>query len=324
MALFFFVAGFFYKDKNTNNVFLYIGKKMMGLWLPMIKYIVAFILLHNIFLKLNIYSTIQNEHMIYPTVYYSVIDTLTYCFNTIFQGNYPVEMAGAMWFVLPLIVSMSMFCLISHSAIVLNFKDKKKYIWISVIIVIFAIIGFYFSYKSWKFAWRVDIALFSLPIIYFGYLYNKTDTNKSNWYLIIIAIAIIIFFYKREYMISYVEAKLGNPIKFILVSLSGIYLNLAVAKSLNKIKYINKAIALVGRESFNIMALHFLSFKFVNLLDVIISNKPIYYIAKYPYSNEKLWLVYLLAGLIIPILYIKVYRYIKIIIVNKVHEIKNT
>src|SRR3989339_1325652 len=66
LPIFFFVSGFFYNDTYSTDPYAYIGRKLRTLWWPMIQYVVAFILLHNLFLKLNIYSSLTDQPMIYP------------------------------------------------------------------------------------------------------------------------------------------------------------------------------------------------------------------------------------------------------------------
>lgn len=309
MALFFFVSGFFYNDKYSTNPYIYTGKKLKGLWWPTIKYIIVFILLHNIFLNLNIYSTMINQPMIYPTTYYSKLEILTYCFNTLFQTNYPVEMAGAMWFILPLIVAMITFCIVRYSANIFNFKSTKKEIYSSIIVVILGTMGIMFTMKSWKFAWRVDVALFTMPIVYCGYLYKKfVDKIKLRWYFTIVAVIGLYYLYKHDLRISYAGGVIGDPIRFYLATFLGIYLHLYITKFLTRFTYVTNFIACLGRNSFHIMALHFLSFKVVNLIDVIVNNKPTFYIAQYPYSNVTWWPLNLLSGLLIPVAVVYLYK----------------
>lgn len=284
---------------------------MKNLWFPMIKYILIFIILHNLFLYLNIYSTLENEEMIISTSYYSIHDIIDNCCSTLFQTNYPVELAGAMWFVLPLIVATTIFCVINKLSLIITNNEFKRQIILGIIVFALGIIGIICAHKLWKFSWRVDVALFSLPILFLGNIYKKISINKIRWYIAIMSLIVIAILYKKGYIISYVDANIGNPIKFFAASLSGIYLNLYLSYYLNKIKYINSIIACFGKNSFHIMALHFLSFKAANVFDILINNKPIYYIAKYPYSNGSFWIINLLCGLILPIVLITIIKLYK-------------
>lgn len=76
----------------------------------------------------------------------------------------------------------------------------------------------------------------------------------------------------------------------------------------------------MGSLSFHIMALHFLSFKLVNLLFVVVNNCPLYMIARFPYANSSWWYLNLLAGLVFPPILVLGYRRVKEAAVKRNHN----
>ena len=88
MASFFFIAGALYKDKHSGDPLTYIGKRLRSIYFLAVKYIIAYILLHNLFIKMNIYSTVTTEAMIYPKSYYGKADILSACFRAICGGTW--------------------------------------------------------------------------------------------------------------------------------------------------------------------------------------------------------------------------------------------
>lgn len=56
LAVFFFVAGYFFKTESLNNFKSYALKKLKRLYIPFIIYGLAFLLLHNILCDLYIYD----------------------------------------------------------------------------------------------------------------------------------------------------------------------------------------------------------------------------------------------------------------------------
>jgi fucose 4-O-acetylase-like acetyltransferase len=309
MGLFFFISGLLYKEEYSHNPYIYIGKNLKNLYIPMAKYIILFILLHNLFLKINIYSILKNMPDIYPTVKYSLYDTLNYIFSTIFQASYPNELVGAIWFVLPLIASMSIFCFIKYYC--LKFNENEILLFFTVLFL--GIIGVLFSKCNWKFSWRVDIALYSLPLVYMGNFLqrHKTLFNKllSIKYFVI-SIVVIIFLMIKGHRISYVNAVLGNIFYFYSGIFSGIIINIYFTKII--LKFFNKKLinllSILGKNSFNIMTLHFLAFKVSNLIDVIYNKRPFYMISKYPFSNNKLWVLNLIVGISFPVIFVNIYK----------------
>lgn len=56
LAVFFFVAGYFFKEKYLDNPHVFFWKKIKSLYLPYIAYCLTFLLLHNVFYKINLYA----------------------------------------------------------------------------------------------------------------------------------------------------------------------------------------------------------------------------------------------------------------------------
>ena len=57
LAVFFFVAGFFFKEKYTVTPMIFIRKKLKRLYVPFVVAGIVCLLLHNLFYQLNIYGT---------------------------------------------------------------------------------------------------------------------------------------------------------------------------------------------------------------------------------------------------------------------------
>ena len=58
MPLFFFVSGYCFNEKYLDTPIAFVKKKIKGLWLPYVKYSLLFLLLHNLFCYLHIYSSL--------------------------------------------------------------------------------------------------------------------------------------------------------------------------------------------------------------------------------------------------------------------------
>lgn len=68
MPAFFFISGYLFKIKNTDNLRHYTAKKIKTLWWPFVKYSIIFLLLHNIFTALNFYTSTISPHEILTTI----------------------------------------------------------------------------------------------------------------------------------------------------------------------------------------------------------------------------------------------------------------
>lgn len=56
LAVFYFVAGYFFKDKYIDDKLLFLWKKIKSLWFPLIGYGIVFMLLHNLFFRAHFYN----------------------------------------------------------------------------------------------------------------------------------------------------------------------------------------------------------------------------------------------------------------------------
>ena len=56
MPLFFYYAGYCFKDKYLEQSFVFVKKRIIGLYVPFVKWGLFFLLLHNILFRLNIYN----------------------------------------------------------------------------------------------------------------------------------------------------------------------------------------------------------------------------------------------------------------------------
>lgn len=57
LAVFFFVAGYFFKSKYLCNTKMFVSKRMKSLYVPFVSFCLVFLLLHNFFYRIGIYST---------------------------------------------------------------------------------------------------------------------------------------------------------------------------------------------------------------------------------------------------------------------------
>lgn len=73
-----------------------------------------------------------------------------------------------------------------------------------------------------------------------------------------------------------------NPIFLLCTSFIGIYLMMGISKYISKINLKFKLLHYIGNNTVVILCLHFLCFKIVNLIQVLVYKYPNYKIASYP------------------------------------------
>lgn len=104
MPVFFFVSGFCFREKHLGNVFLYIKKKILALWWPTAKWLMAMVVLHNLLLYLGVYEL----HKVYdktPIEYYGLLDILKYLAMAFFTLHSHAPSFAGIWFIKMLLIA---------------------------------------------------------------------------------------------------------------------------------------------------------------------------------------------------------------------------
>ncbi len=322
VAVFFIIAGVCWKEDYSvgiKELKIFLKKKISSLYIPYVAWLSFFSLLHNFFLNINFYS--DNElfmegnlgnsfGLVYP---YNVYDFLTSIVkNLLFLGNEP--MAGASWFIRCLFGVIILWTTIDF--ILKKMFPNQIHILRLGISCFFMGIGNYLRIQGIYLPWNLS-TVFSVYILFYCGVYYKATIDKIQ----------NIFCFKRIYRIIIIvlgAALLGmmnvlgkvelsmnqyDGVIFLLVtSLLGWIFLIEIASIFNNAK-IREVISIIGRNTLWILFLHFLVFKLVNALQVILYGLPLYRIAAYPalYTDKGWWIVYTIAGVFIPI-------YIKLII----------
>lgn len=296
-----------FHEKKAADPIAFAGKKLRSIYLPTVTYAAIFILLNNVFLKLHIYSTTADQWNIYPKDYLSVSQMVVQVFDAVFKNQYSVELLGAMWMVFPIMLTSLFFCIIVHFVLCLDDRKKRAAI-ISLLCACMGIAGYVLMQKQVFLAWRAETAFLAMPLILFGYLFSQYFClDDIRLVGTVISCAVLYWLYSSGLSVSYAAGTINDIAGFYISSIAGFYLVMYCSKLLMKTP-VRKLFAYAGKHSFDIMALHFLAFKAVNWLDVILNKKQFPEIACFPASNPFQYdILYFLAGMGLPMLlmYIK-------------------
>lgn len=217
LPLFFFISGFFYKEKYSNDPYLYTTNKIRAIIFPAIKYYLIFTILHNVLFKLNIYAPIEGDPMITQVFPYDWMNMIGAIFNSLFMTSWET-IGGPIWFVKPLFVVMVTFCFIRYFFYVkLSKLVIKKELLIALTILGVSFIGMQFVKENITLPWRAEIGLLVLPIVYYGYILNERfDKDKLRGGLFILNIILIIFILNKNGGIDLSANRINNSIYFFL------------------------------------------------------------------------------------------------------------
>lgn len=299
VAAFFFISGYFYKDEYSKRPFYFLKKKVQSIYVPFFVFSYIFLFLHNIFLNLNIYSELTG-YKNSSTQYYATNDFINWIVKVpTFAIDEP--MAGTFWFLVCLFTVNVMFCLLSFAIEKITNKHIEYYRFFVVSILL--VMGFASIYFDISLKRNLEKSLILLTVFYLGYLYKRNEYKiPFSIYHMLLAFAILLvsMLFGKIDIVSNIYT---NPLFFLVCSMAGVYFVFSVSKFISGIfpKWI--LIEYVGNSSLIIMILHFICFKAVNWLQIVIYNYPNYMMAKFPVldGSHGWWIMYALVGTLAPI-----------------------
>lgn len=168
MPLFFFISGYFYKDKDSDNPLKLIVKRIKTLYIPFVVYQIIFLLLHNFFYKINIYSNnkLLGIQVINPYTGGDSINSLIH----ILSFDRSEQLAGVFWFFTTLFIINVAFCLISFIIKHITKSSKIQEVFRALVVLICFIIGNIDAYYNIHYDKKLEVAFVVLLFFYAGYL----------------------------------------------------------------------------------------------------------------------------------------------------------
>lgn len=299
MPLFFFMAGYCFKDKYLDASKDYITRRIKGIYFPYVKWSLIFLLPHNLFYHLNIYNDVfgfrgKVSHL------YSLSEYAIRGVHIVTKMTGHEHLLGGFWF-------LKTFLFASIIGFII-LKYVRKPILGGAILLFLTIILVYadISVPYFEIGARET---FASSFFVTGYAYKKSNSNLSAYLIPLVLFSIFLITVGMEFW----QATLQN---FTVIKVLPYYMTatiatiavLEVCKQLNN-KKIN-IIVNIGNNTLTILTWHFLCFRIVNLLIIYIYRLPVERLAEYPaieeYSRQGWFVAYTAVGVLIPLLMSKV------------------
>ena len=303
LAIFFIVSGYFFKEehvKDKESLKKFIINKIKRLYLPFVIGNIICVLLNNFFINVNLYSNLTHS-------YYSIKEIIINILKVIlFRGH--TEMLGATWFLQILFIITIAYAIIEF--IIKKYSIKTKTVIQLVVSLIFFSIGYYLVAKN------INIKIISSQVLTCYILFDfgrkiskyKMETKDSTKMLIMITSFMLLVILNKLGTIELSQHKYTNPIYFISVSILGWYFIYELSYFVSKTKKLASSLQYIGENTMPIIFCHFFAFKIINLIGVLILNKDITMISTFPvlFKDFYWWIIYALAGVMIPMLLNKI------------------
>jgi fucose 4-O-acetylase-like acetyltransferase len=259
-------------------------------------------MLYNKFIDLKIYNSNVAKYDLVDIIY-RVIDIMTF-------GTYGENLLGAFWYIIVLFEVSIIYAMINA----ISSKSKKReHSLLSLVVLIYAL-GIICLFYGFHLPRSINTATFVLPLFYLGNMFAKYEDKVPIKLSICIGSLILLLI-----LSSFGEINIGlniytNPLFYLASSMSGFYLTIFTSKMLAS-KFDSSFIGYVGRNTFVIMAYHFLSFKIVHAIYIHLNSYAITRLSEFPVLSPEEpfgWVFYTIVGLLLPLAWKWFYDKIKI------------
>lgn len=293
LALFLFASGLQYNiGKYSTEPFLFLQNRVRSMWIPFFGYLSFFTLTHNLALSLHLLADGGN---------YGNMEMVACLLNNFaFLGG--ERLGGALWFVPVMLITIMLFAAIVYIAYSLFYRIR--------VIVIVCISGFIGVLGAWCNLYGIELTLHMhtglllLPVMTAGYLLSSYHVDFNRFFRWPAAIPCLCFVLwavignGRRIELS-MELIGDSEVLFYLITFCGIYFVSCLAKGIERIPWLSRGFAFVGRYSFDIMALHFFLFKIIDgVYGRWIGDAPEAY-SVFPCAYPALWPFYVTAGVVL-------------------------
>ncbi len=303
--LYFILGGFFLNEIKLSSPRTFIPHKLKTLYLPLICFSVPAALLHNYFLDIGWYDTVTDYGGKLMSEW-SGTEMVRGVVSAFFLGGRE-PILSALWFLCALLMALCGLSVIFY--LVRRFVHNPRHRTFTVITVLLAAalfsslltnaVGFHIP--------RFNRALTAMFWLYTGYFLFRVKGCRFDDKRV--AIVSLILFYAGNVLIGITP--FDSFALNTLTSFAALYIICYVFRSMEGSR-LSRVIAYFGQDSLYIMILHFVGFRLATMclnhcgysLDLAASRAP---------AGTSLFLmaVYLFAGVVFPILFIRTWRRIK-------------
>lgn len=310
--VFFVVGGFFTKEEKLLTPVAYIQRKYHTLYRKLLFFYIPAVLLHNVLFDIGFYDAVT-EYGGKNIATYGFFDYIkNIVLAALFSGREPI--LGAMWFVYALFMAHCGFSILSWTLRKLV-KDNVRYEWVRCLsFFLLCVLAMQLNNIWGIYIPRCNASLYAVWLLYLGYQMRSRFNMqfKNVWLLTLSLIIVYCFTIEAEMGLSNL---LDDAALFTVITLAATYVTCYVARILDN-RWIGRAIAYCGRNSFYIMALHLFSFKLGTLLLSSVDIERSLVAEKAPADGSfLLFCFYLFMGVGFPLLFIYCFRKVRRLVV---------
>lgn len=320
MPLFFFFSGYCFKESYLLNVKSFVWKRIKGAYVPFVTWSLLFLLLHNVFVHIHIYDVIYNS-----TGIYSAGDICRRAMTIVFTMNETEQLLGGYWF----LHSYLLAAFISFFVIYLSFPfQTKKNIVILATACVFLLGCWLMLFFRVRVPYYVEAKeLLATFFMLAGYLYKQTSWHFERYVWAVAPICFLILFVGMHFgKCSMLTLTATKMLWYAISAIAGVFLVFSICQLISSVKIFEVSLSYVGTKTLGILTWHFLCFKFVSWILILYYHLPIDRLSEFPvvteYSSQGWWMLYLVAGLLLPIVIDNSISIVSQKVKEKVHAVR--
>lgn len=318
VPIFFICAGYFFNTKYLTDERTYIVHRFKGLYLPFVRWSLFFLLIHNVLFPLGILSETYGNAGGGVTHPYTWQQFSQHAWSIVSNmSGYDQFLCGAFWFFRALLLAsigfLLMFKLLNRSA---QLRDYKHTAWGVLFITLLLI--------TWKTTTHLNLTgvaqggyreLMGMAFMTAGFLLKQYEVcDKLNWKTALTSGTILLlascFFPSSMVWNPNFTQFISLPLPAIAAFVMFTYISAWINRHPGLIK---RTFAYIGEHTLYIFAFHLVAFKVVSALKVWFYDLPWEAVGGHPVvitpANNWIWVIlYLAAGVILPLLWLKSYR----------------
>ena len=307
VPVFFLIGGFFIREEKLVQPIRFIHGKYKNLYLKILYLYIPVLLLHNFFINIGFYDSTIAYHGVYATQWDIYIYIRKIILALLFLGKEPV--LDAMWFVYVLFLALCGLSVFSFVVKKICRNDNNYRYTLFFVLLLLVTISCVLTKVYNITIFRVSCTFSAMWLIYIGMLikqYNKVSFDNPK-----IAIISTLIAWGSAVInggVILVDNIYNDVLSLTITSCACSYVVCYISKHRYR-NIIGKIFNEIGKESFAIMALHFIAFKILTLIlnlwgiDVNLGQTN-------PYVGYSVILLalYTIIGLFLPVIFIKVIR----------------
>lgn len=294
MPVFFFVNGFLYKNREPGRPVKMLFKKIKAYYVPLLCYNLFYLFAHNLFVTL---------HMVDETYGNGFYDLKTFAKHFVKCVIGKREFfGGALWF-LGSILFISGIVIVTEFFVYKLGWEKRTFAILGIVVLICLLLG---NTELVTEKMKIRTSMANFIYFYFGMLYRHFDwdrlfAKKRMACIVVWAIVNVFISYNKLYNPFTIDTKHVFTVLDYLNAFIGIVAVMQIAQLAWVAK--SKTLRVIGRNTLDIMALHFMVFKLISWLMILVYDLPVSRLPEYPVLfgiGGLWWLLYTAVGIVLP------------------------